>query len=344
MILREVRAIIASMPPHVVRAAVLLVTIGITGTAGYMVLEGWSFLDALYMTVIVLTTIGFREVRELDDSGRIFTIALAVVGVGAILYALLAVFQFIVEGELASIVGVHRMKSQIERLRDHYILCGFGRVGEEIAREFESRDLPFVIIETNAEAIERAQKRGYLILVGDGTSDEHLREGGVEHARCLLAASDSDSGNTFIVLTAKALNPRIFVVARAARPETRARLERAGADRVFSPYIIAGRQMAVSALQPLVFEFIDTLQAAQEGGPVLAEIDISVESGLAGVTIEELLRPCKTVVVLGLRKLSGEIVVDPEPKSTLEAGDRVIVIGSESELESVRPTKLSAKA
>jgi voltage-gated potassium channel len=331
---RDLRGTFWEIPPHVGRAALALVLITIAGTAGYMLLEGWSFIDALYMTVIVLTTIGFGEVRELDDSGRVFTIVLAISGIGAIFYALLAVFQFLLEGELASIIGSQRMKRQIEHLRHHYILCGFGRVGEEIAREFADREVDFVIIESNPEAIERANRRGYLMLIGDATSDEVLREAGIEHAMCLLAASDSDSGNTFIVLTAKALNAGLYVVARAAHPESLPRLVRAGADRVFSPYVIAGRQMALSAVQPMLTELIDTHVIAGEDQGVLAEIEVTAGAG-AGATVEDLLSGTSGVSVLALQKKTGELYVGPPNTMRLAEGDRVIVLGSEEQLKRI---------
>lgn len=234
-VFHDLRATVRSLPRNVVRAVTLLILITIIGTAGYIIIEDFSFLDALYMTVIVLTTIGFSEVHPLDDDGRIFTIALAIFGVGAIFYTLIAVVQFLIEGELGNILGVQRMRSQIQSLSNHYILCGFGRVGQEIAQEFVNRGVDFVVIDNNEDAIERAKRQRIPLLVGDATSDEILHEAGIDRAACLLAASDSDSGNTFIALTAKALNPNLFVVSRAARPESQSRMQRAGADRVFSP-------------------------------------------------------------------------------------------------------------
>lgn len=311
------------------------------GTAGYMVFEGWGFLDALYMTVIVLTTIGFREVQPLDDSGKIFTMVLAISGVGAIFYALLSLFQFLLEGELGMLLGTRRMKGRIEGLKDHYLLCGFGRVGEEIAREFSARRLPFVVVESNPEAIERAQRRELLLLIGDATNDATLKEAGVDRARVLLAASDSDAGNTFIVLTAKALNPRLFIVARAAYPENEPRMLRAGADRVFSPYNIAGKQMALTALHPLVVEFIDTLASRRDGAPILAEIDVSEVSGLTGRTIHDVLHQFPSIVVLGLENAAGDLRVGPATDTVLRMGDRVILMGQESDLEAIRPVRAS---
>ena len=334
---RRLSGTLSVLPPNVLRAATLLLILPVIGTAGYMIIEGWTFLDALYMTVTVLTTIGFREVRPLDDSGRVFTIFLAIAGVGTIFYGLVSLFQFVIEGELGKLVGVQRMKGRIEGLRDHYILCGFGRVGEEIAREFESRRLPYVVVESNVEAIERCRQRGYLLLMGDATSDAVLKEAGVERARVLLAASDSDAGNTFIVLTAKALNPTLFVVARAAQPVSEPRMLRAGANRVFSPYTIAGKQMALTALHPMVVEFIDTLASRQDGAPVLAEIDVSDVSGLAGRTIHDILHSAASVIVLGLQSATGELQVAPPSEAVLRVGDRVIVMGQEKELEAIRP-------
>lgn len=332
------------LPGNLLFAALLLIILPIVGTTGYMIIEGWGFLDALYMTVTTITTVGFREVQPLDDAGKIFTILLAIFGIGTIFYGFISLFQFVLEGELGMLLGVRRMKGQIERLTDHYILCGFGRVGEEIAREFSTRHLPFVVVENNPEAIERAERRDFLLLVGDATSDEVLKEAGIDRATCLLAASDSDSGNTFIVLAAKALRPELFVVSRAAYPESEPRMLRAGAERVFSPYIIAGRQMALSALHPVVVEFIDTLATRAEGAPVLAEIEVTDSSGLAGGTIHDILHACKTVVVLGLQKASGELTVGPGSDTVLQPGDRVILMGQELELEQIRPGRSALTA
>ena len=335
----RVRAALATLPRNLVTAAAILVLLPLAGTAGYIAIEGWGFLDALYMAVTTLTTVGFREVHPLSDGGRIFTIALAIAGVGAIFYALLSLFQFVLEGELAQMLGVRRMKGRIEALRDHYILCGYGRVGTEIAREFSERGVSFVIVESNPEAIARAQGSGHLMLEGDATSDSVLREAGIDRARGLLAASDSDSGNTFIVLTAKALRPELFVVSRAGRTESESRMARAGADRTISPYGIAGRRMALSVLQPLMVEFIDTLATGRHEEQILAEIEISEESGLGGRTIEDVMESCRGAVVMGVQRATGTIQVGPRGSTPLEVGDRLIVLGDETELEAIRPLR-----
>ncbi len=340
--LRELRAAISSLPSNLKRAGVLLITITIVGTAGYMIIEGFSFLSAVYMTVIVLTTIGYTDLK-LDDNGRVFTIFLAITGVGTIFYTLIDGFKFILEGELGNILGVHRMKTQISNLKGHFILCGFGRVGEEVAHEFVSRGAAFIVVDNNPEAIERAQQRGYLLLVGDATSDEILREAGVERAACLLAAADSDANNTFITLTAKALNPGILVVSRAAHPESLPRMQRAGADRVFSPYVTAGRQMAISAIQPMVVEFIETLASVQTGGAILAELDVSPPSGLAGRAIHDILHECRTITVLGLRRQSRDVIVGPPNDTRLEPGDRLILMGDKEEMDRLQLGRTSGR-
>ena len=308
------------------------------GTVGYMTIEGFSFLDAVYQTIMSVTTAGFGEINPLGDAGRVFTIAIIVLGILIILYILTAVMQVAVEGELESLLGVRRMKGKIEALRDHYILCGFGRVGAEIVRDFIARGVPFVIVDSNPEAIERARKLDYLLVEGDATSDAALLEAGIQRARCLLAASDSDSGNTYIVLTAKAVNPRLFVVARAGQTASATPMLRAGADRVISPYSIGGRRMALSALQPLMVDFIDTLVAGRHGEQILAELEASKESGLAGMTIEGCFQACPGATVLALQKASGAIHVGPRGATILELGDRLIVLGDEAELECLRPT------
>jgi voltage-gated potassium channel len=320
-------------------AALLLPTLLVLGVAGYMLIEGWSFLDAIYMTVTAVTTVGFREVQPLSDGGRIFTIFLILFGVGVAFYILTTLVATVVEGDLGLALGARRMKGRIEALRDHYILCGFGRVGEEIAREFTDRKIPFVIIESVPESLERARKKGLLIVEGDAATDVTLLEAGVRHARCLLAASDSDAGNTYIVLAAKALNPRLFVVARAGHPVSEERVRRAGADRVISPYSIGGRRMALSALQPLVLDFIDTLAAGRHGEQILAEIAVTQESGLAGLTIDGCFASCPGATVLALQRQKGPIQVGPRPNTILEVGDRLMVLGDEEDLAALRPTQ-----
>jgi len=308
--------------------------IWVIGIIGYMTIEGFSFLDATYQTVTAVTTAGFGEINPLGDAGRVFTIVIIILGVTVILYVLTAVMQIAVEGELESLFGARRTRSKLKAIKDHYILCGFGRVGEEIGREFTTRGVDFVIVESNSEAIERAGQRGYLLMEGDAANDEILKKAGIERAQCLLAASDSDADNTFIVLTAKAMRPDIFVVSRAGNPESEPRMLRAGADRVFSPYIAAGRHMALSALQPILVGLIDTTVDEPESG-LLAEIEIAIDGGLVGRTIEEVLTTSPTIVVLAIQRARGELSVGPGRQSLLDVGDKLIVMGRQDELAAI---------
>jgi len=310
----------------------LLLLLGI-GTLGYRLIEGWSLLDALYMTVTTVTTVGFREVQPMHTAGRVFTMFLILLGVGVALYILVGIVTLVVEGKLGLALGERRMRARIQALRNHYILCGFGRVGEEIGREFRDRGIPFVVVESNEESIRRTRQRGFLLVEGDAASDAVLIEAGIEHARCLLAASDSDAGNTYIILTAKAIRPDILVVARAGQPSNQQKMSRAGADRVISPYLIGGRRMALSALQPLVVDFVDTLVGG--GGPgehIIAEVVATQECGIAGCTLSDVLRGATNANILAIHRATGEIVVGPRDSEVVGAGDRLIVLGLESDL------------
>jgi len=303
------------------------------GVAGYALIEGWSFLDALYMTVTTVSTVGFREVKPLSTGGQVFTLLLIVFGVGVFFYAFTAVVQIAVEGEVGRLLGVTRMKARIGGLKDHYILCGFGRVGEEISQELKTRGTPFVIVDSNAEALERARRHSYLLVEGDATSDVTLQEAGIGRAACLLAAADSDSGNTYITLTARALNPGIFIVARVGQPVNESKLKRAGADRVISPYLLAGRRMVLSALQPLMLDFVDTLARGHHGEQMLAELEVTGDSFLAAVPVREVHDRCPSATILGIQKEDGRLIVTPRPDEVLAVGDRLMVFGEEKELE-----------
>jgi voltage-gated potassium channel len=324
---------------------VLFLTLFVAGLIGYTTIEGWSVVDAAYVTAITATTVGFIEIEPMSSQGRIFTIFLSILSVVTFLYVLSLLMQFVIEGELGFALGARMAKRRIASLRDHHILCGFGRVGEEIAREFTERRIPFVIVDDNPEALERCRRHGYLLVEGDASSDAILLEAGIERARALLVASDSDSGNTYITLAAKALNPHVFVVARVGQPVSEERVRRAGADRIISPYSIGGRRMALSALQPLVVDFIDTLATGRHGEQVLAELEVTEESGLAGMTIEHCFQPCPDATLLALQKPTGSIQAGPRGATVLELGDRLIVLGEQTELERVgrQPTTAAVK-
>jgi voltage-gated potassium channel len=308
-----------------------LVAIVIIGVIGYMVIEGWPFLDAIYMTITTITTVGFREVHPLSDAGRIFSIILIIFGVGGALYVLTTLMGYILEGQFGITMGRRRMKTKIAKLKDHFILCGYGRVGQEIAQAFSEEGVPFVIIANNEEHIAKADKEGYLYIFGDATSDEVLKEAGIERAHSLVAAVGSDTDNTFITLSAREVRPDLFIEARCSSSESESKLRRAGADRVISPHAIGGRRMAMLALRPAVVDFIDTVTYGRGRELELENVDVASGSPLVGRTTAQA-RSQDGITVLAMRKKSGKLMANPPGEEIIEDGDRLIVIGTKKRL------------
>lgn len=302
------------------------------GVVGYAAIEGWSFIDSLYMTVTTITTVGYMEVHPLSQAGRIFSIFLIVGGVGGALYILTTLMGYILEGHFGITMGRRRMKTKIAKLKGHFILCGYGRVGQEIAQAFsEEEKTPFVIIDNDEQCIAKAEKAGYLCLHADATSDETLNEAGIKQARGLVAAVGSDADNTYITLSARGLRPDLFIESRCASNEAEDKLQRAGADRVISPHAIGGRRMAMLALRPAVVDFIDTVTYRPGRELQLENVDVGTGSSLIGQTMEEA-RSRFGITVLAMRKQSGELIANPPGEETIEEGDRLIVIGTKKRL------------
>jgi len=319
---------------RVILGALALVIILLTGTAGYMLIEGWSFFDAFYMSSITITTVGYREVQPMSRQGEMFTIGLLFFGVGAAFYILTSLVAAIIEGDLRQLFGARRMRMTIQHISDHFIVCGYGRVGEEIAREMVTRKVPFIVVDTNEPRLQHARDAGLLVVLGDATSESVLSAAGVERCRALIAASDSDAANTYITLTAKGMRPETFVVARVGSPAVESKLRQAGADRVISPYLIGGRRMALAAMQPIITDFIDLFPDTQ-AERLLAEVTVDSESGLIGKDLSEALAGCEDVVVLALRDAQGRLSVGPARTTRLSSGDILVVIGEEKELRSL---------
>jgi voltage-gated potassium channel len=305
------------------------------GVVGYMLLSGMSFVDALYQTVTTLSTVGFRELAPFGTAEKLFTVVLILTGVGTALYTLTLIVQESLAGDLRSRFHRRRMELEIERMHDHYVLCGFGRVGQEIARELSERHLEFVVIEERAESAERARAFGYHVIHGDGSEERVLVQANLPRARCLLAASDSDAGNTYITLTARSLAPSCFIVARAGFPHNEEKLRLAGADRVLSLYSMGGRRMVLQALQPLAADFMDTLATGRHGDLILAEFDVTAESGLPGKSCHELVAGARNATLLAIRHTDGSMTVGPRDADTLREGDIVIVMAEEADLGSM---------
>lgn len=309
-----------------------LIIIVSAGIIGYMTIEGWSFVDALYMTVITLSTVGYEEVKELSEGGRIFSVVLIVFGVGAMLYTLTTVVQYILEGNLASIWGRRRMKDRIARLKEHVILCGYGLVGREVARVFRSEGVPFVIIEQDPAALQAAAEHDYLVLAGDATRDDVLREAGIQRARALVAALGTDADNVYVTLSARGLRPDLFIVSRAAMAESEPKLTRAGADRTMSPYMVGGRRLAMLTLRPVVVDFVDTTLASPGGELVLENVKVSPGSPLCGKTIAESREYSGQTTILAVKKQDGSLLANPSPDTVLQVDDVLVVIGTRAQL------------
>jgi voltage-gated potassium channel len=307
----------------------------IIGTIGYMIL-GWSLDDSFYMTGITLTTVGFKEVRELDTIGRIWTVALAVAGVAIIFGSIGIVAEAVLSETVSGRREARRMTDEIGALRGHLILCGYGRVGSTVARELRHAGQRFVVVDINPESLAEAVRDGHLVVTGDATNDEVLKTAGIERARGLVATIDSDAYNVYTTLSAKALNPSLFIVARAAQESAEAKLLQAGASRVVSPYTRAGRQIAELAIRPRVADFIDSALSHGQLAFSLEEIEVAEGGPLVGKTVGAL----RDEGIFALAVVRGERDYEPNPPTgrVLLAGENLIVSGTADTLRALRAT------
>ncbi len=316
------------------RTLLALGAIMVIGVVGYIVFEGWSFTDAVYMTVITLTTVGYREVRPLDTTGQLWTMVLLITGVGTLFYAAVSSVELVVEGAIRGYFGRRRMQAAVGKLNGHYILCGYGRVGRQVAREFARDGVPFVVVDQEPGIIEECLVEGYLALLGEASDDTVLEEAGVRRARGLVAAVDSDADNVFVVLSARKLNPKLNIVARASSDESAAKLEIAGADRTLSPYAVGGRRLASLATQPLVVDFLDIVTRGEKGLEFrLEEFGVPEDSFIAGQTIGELRIGERTgAMILATRNSEGTFDTSPSASDRIRAGDTLIVLGTREQI------------
>jgi voltage-gated potassium channel len=305
-----------------------LVSVIAFGTLGYAMIEDWQAFDALYMTIITLATVGFREVHELSPEGKVFTIVLIISGTGIIAYTLSSLIQFTLEGQLRKILGRKKLESRIGKLRDHYIICGYGRIGHLICREFQSRPTPFVIVEQNPNHIERLEREGYMYVEGDATDDETLQAAGIEHAKGLITAVTSDTDNVYITLTARGLNPKLFILARAGEEGAEKKLMRAGASKVISPYTIGASRMAQAILRPSVVDFIELATASEHLALQIEEIRIAADSVLAGKNlIDSGIRQSMGIIIVGIKESDGKMTFNPPPEKNIEPNSVLIILG-----------------
>ena len=311
---------------------VLLLVISL-GTVGYMSIERWRFLDALYMTVITLATVGFQEIHHLSDAGRIFTILLIIFGVSVLGYTVGKLAQIMFEGQFQRFLGRKKVEKSILELRDHYIVCGYGRIGALICREFKARPIPFVVVENNPDIVEKLEEDNVLFLRGNATEDETLLRAGIKHAKGLVSVVTSDTENVYITLTARGLNPDLYILARSGDPGSDIKLKRAGANKVVSPYQIGGSRMAQAILRPNVVDFIEIAMGGEHFDLQMEEIFIPDQSPFLGQNLKDAgLRRDTGVIIVGIKKENGKMVFNPGGTSQLEARDTLIVLGQPSEI------------
>jgi len=313
------------------------------GTVGYTLIEGWSLFDSLYMTVITLATVGFREVHDMSRQGMGFTILLIIFGAGIIAYAVGSVAQFMVEGHLRRILGRRKVEKQIDSLTGHYVICGFGRIGAIICRELQAKPIPFVVVEQETRLCEKLDHEGFLYVQGNATDDDALIAAGIMRAKGLITVVTSDTDNVYITLTARGLNPDLFILARASEEGSEKKLLRAGASKVISPYTIGGTRMAQAILRPSVMDFIEIATARQNIELQLEEIRIQKSSQLVNTTlIDSGIRKDLGLIIVGILKPDGQMVFNPSSDTMIREGDILIALGQQAaivNLERISVTK-----
>ncbi|MBW2063643.1 MAG: potassium channel protein [Deltaproteobacteria bacterium] len=324
-------------PRKLVKGFSVLIVILLSGTLSYMIMEGWGFLDSLYMTVITITTVGFREVGPLSPGGEIFTIIIIFSGMGIIAYILGVFAQAMIDLQLRTIIGRRKLGLILKAMKDHYIICGFGRIGRIICRELRAHNVPFVVIENDPDAIQSLENEGFTYIHGDATSEDVLMRAGIERAKGLVSVVASDADNLFITMSARGLNPKLFILARADEEQTEKKLLRAGANRVVMPYLLGGQKMAHTILKPAVSDFLEFTVHNKDISLELGEIVVSEKSRLKGLTlIESGIRQEMDIIIVAVMKKDGEMKFNPSSKTRIEAGDTLICLGNSENLERLK--------
>jgi voltage-gated potassium channel len=322
------------LPRRYVWLIVVPVGLIVAGTAGFTLIEGWSLLDSLYVTVITLSTVGYGDLAPKSAAGRVFTIFLVLGGVFTLFYAAAEVIRAIVSGEVRAIFGRQRMERSLAELKDHLIICGYGRMGRFVCKEFETRRLPFVVIDHDPDALADFDLEHGIALAGDATSDEVLRHAGVERARYLVTVVASDADNLYVTMSARLLNDKLFIVARAEDEEAETKMKRAGANRVVCPYSISGNRVAQAVLRPTVVDFIELATRTEHLELQIEEMAVSPRGRLAGITLQESgLRRERGIIVMAIKKPDGKMVYNPFGETRLEAGDILIALGNRKQLD-----------
>ena len=325
-----------SLRDHLTLPASLVLLVTILGTGGYWWLgqdQGATFLDALFMTIITITTIGYGEVVRLDGLGRLFTIFIAITGIGSLFYTLTVFMDYLVMSRLADPWGARKMQRDIEQLKDHIILAGLGRVGRQAALELHESGIPFVLVDPKAETLAFADKKGFLMVQGDASDDSVLEKVGIKRARGLIATSGDDASNLYIVLSARVLNPNLFIVSRAVDDSSVSKLKKAGANRAISPYAIGGRRLAHLILSPTVVDFFDTVISRGEENLNLESITVCENSSFVGKSLAECHATHRTGANILVVLRGADVLPNPDPEYIFEIHDKILALGTTEQLD-----------
>ncbi len=300
----------------------------VIGTLGYAAIEGWSLMDGLYMTFITLTTIGFAEIHNLNTGGRLFTILIAFVGIGSVAFVAARSAQLLLAGQL---LRQRQMKRKIKHMHDHYIICGYGRIGKRVAADLQIAGTPFVVLERDQELVTAMQQAGIPAMAGDAEDEETLRQAGIENAQGLITLLPVDSDNVFVTLVARELNPRLFILARTNHSKNRRKLLQAGAAQVVAPSDVGADRMAQVILRPNVDRFMAQVMKTSDLGLMMEEVPVEKGAWLAGKTLAQarFRQQFEAIVITIIKGLTGEMKFNPGPNDRIEAGDILIVLGSQ---------------
>jgi voltage-gated potassium channel len=310
-------------------ALAILLGIFVAGTVGYMLIEGWGLLDSLFMTTITVGTVGFGEVHPLSPYGRLFTIGLIIASVGALGFAFGQLVEFVFEGRIQEILEGRRMERRLDSLSGHTVVAGFGRVGSVVARALADEGAPFVIVDLGEESQVAARESGWLFVLGDATEEEVLEKAGIRRAGSLVTALSADADNLFVTVTARTMNPDVFIVARSSHESTEAKLLNGGANRTMTPNVIGGRRMASMVLHPTVADYLDIVTRGQGVEFRLQEIALEAGSCFEGKTISEArIREITGAQVVAILSTDGTVDANPSAASVLTAGERLVVLGT----------------